>query len=136
MTITGFRVNTDNANARLCVIVLPDGSYYTDPTDHVNAWPRYVANAIARNVAMKRKCITIVKHMPPGDYTVANEVVQQEVIDTESPFDRIINYVDTLKGKALTAVLVQHNLPKGGDPVASKRQRLIDHLYRKCDCNK
>lgn len=133
MTITGFRYNLDQANARLCVIVMPDGSYYTDPTDHVNAWPRYVANAIARNVAMKRKCVTIVKHMPVNP--TVDKTLIEEIVNHDSPFDRIVNYVDTLKGKALTNTLLSHGLVRGNDPVASKRQRLIAHLT-KCGCNK
>lgn len=119
-TPTGVRHNLINHNADdLRMILFPDGSHYTDPNDNVNAWPRYVAIAIARNVAQKRRTtVRVVK------------VKVEEPANAESSFDRIVSYVDSLKGRALTETLVAHGLTKGGDPVASKRQRLITHLTK------
>lgn len=89
--------------------------FYSDGRN--NAWPLTTAKIIARNVARKRNTtVTLVKI--------------EEVITNDSPFDLIVNYVDSLKGKALTEELKARNLPVGGDAVASKRQRLIAHLVK------
>ena len=92
------------------------GKFYTTTTGESH-WTFNRAVAVAKNLSAKRNVtITLVK--------------VEDVITDESPFDRIVAYVDTLKGKRLTIELCRMNLPIGGDPVASKRQRLITHFTK------
>lgn len=92
-----------------------NGNIYNDGTH--DAWTFRVAKRIAHNIAVKHnRTVTLVK--------------VEDVLDDESTFDKIVNYVDSLKGKALSNELRKMNLPLGGDPVASKRQRLITHFTK------
>lgn len=96
-------------------LVFPNGNIYNDGSR--DKWTLGPAKAVARNVARKYKTtITL------------NKV--EDVLDDDSTLDRIVNYVDSLKGKALTNELKHMNLPVGGDPVSSKRQRLIMHFTK------
>lgn len=122
-SITGIRHNIATPNEHLYQIVMPNGDLYTDLNSNENIWPRYVAIAIARNISMKRKCVTTLRR-----FTV------EEVVTPNSSYDRVLNYVDSLKGQALRWALMDHNLSRGSDPVASKRERLIAHLL-KCKCS-
>lgn len=105
------------------------------------------AMAIARNVAKRYGKTATLKRwdgkphplLPrdselPGMWENADLIGGQtdveDVTDNESPYDRVVNYVDSLKGPRLAIALQEHNLPVGSDPVASKRQRLIAYLVR------
>ena len=98
-------------------ILFPNDEPYIDRRTNKSAWDFTAAKAIARNVAMKHR-VTV--HLAKVE----------EPINNESSFDTIINYVDSLKGKALTATLEHFGLPKGGDAVASKRVRLVQYLTK------
>lgn len=118
---TGIRLNVSNPDAQLFAIELPDSTYYKD-VDNVNAWPLHVAKLIARNVSKKRHCITTLRR-----------VEIEEPVNTDSPYDHVLHYVDGLKGMSLRDALYNHNLPYGRDAAYSKRERLIAHLLKGCD---
>ena len=96
------------------VLIMPSGSPYIDRQGR-SEWTLDAAKAVARNVAMKNKCVVKVTK------------IEDLPLDT---YDRVLSYVDSLKGKALTKELKYRDLPVGSDPVASKRERLISHLLK------
>ena len=108
-------VQVNNPNAPLFAIKFPDGSFFKDGP--YNCWPLSSAKPIASNVAKKRN-------------TTVTLVRIEEPVTSESPYDHVLEFVNQLKGKALTTELSAHNLSRGSDPVASKRERLIAHLLK------
>ena len=113
-----IRTNTNNVDAEFWSIMFPDRTLYVTDAGET-AWDKQAAMAIAKNVAKSRR-VTVTLH---------------KVEDTESPYDRIVAYVDTLKGGSLTTELIIHGLPQSKDAVASKRLRLISHFTKGCTCN-
>lgn len=98
------------------LLVGPDKHKYVSGGS--DTFPLSRAKVIARNIAKKRK-VTVTLHKV------------EEIVNWDTSYDQIQAYVDSLKGKALTAELKQQGLPLGGDSVASKRVRLVMHFVKR-----
>jgi hypothetical protein len=120
-------------------IRFPNGNFYND--EGTDSWPFRTACAIASNISKKRKVVTYLvknndevetapaaKESPVS--TTADSTTADSTTADSTTTDRAYEYVNSLKGKALTESLVAHGLPKGSDPVASKRERLAAHLIK------
>lgn len=105
-------------------LILPNGKLFVDRNDNDrDNWPLHIAKIIARNVAMKHRCVV---SLAP----YVEEFRESTEVEQQSYTDKCYAHALSLRGKALTEALVAYGLPKGSDAVASKRERLVAHWLK------